>query len=148
MKIKISESQAKRLQLIKEETNPLIGFEQFCKVKIQEINKLYTNISHVSIGEIVNHEIDMTKINNRLEEIETSLNEMNKKAYDYINNLPESDLDLRIDRASDSVSNKLTSLQLIIGDLEKIQKLVLDHNLGNSFSDIKPIDISNNQNNH
>jgi hypothetical protein len=146
MKIRITENQAKRLNLIKEDVNPLIKFEEYCKIKVKEINSLYNNMMMVSIGNIVNNEIDTGKLKNRLDEMESEMNDMNKRAYDYINNLPDGDLDLRIDRATDMVSNKLTSLQLIVMDLEKLQELIEEHNLTNSFSDIKPIDITNKEN--
>ena len=45
MKITITEAQAKRLNLIKEDTSPIDLFEQLCKNKVQEVNNLYSKIS-------------------------------------------------------------------------------------------------------
>ena len=143
MKIKITEDQAKRLKLISENANPLSQFELFCKSKIQEINKLYVNVTNLSVAEIINNDIEMASISGTLDKIESDLHVSNNRAYQYINTLPESDLDVRIDRAYDSVKDKLNSLQIIVMDLERLQLSSLDHSLTASFEDTKPKDITN-----
>jgi hypothetical protein len=141
-KIKITESQAKRLKLINENADELARFEHFCKIKVDEINKVYTKVTNISVAEILNHEVNMVEINNILEKIDNELYIGNKKAYESINNLPESDLDVRIDKAYDKVHNKLTPLQIIVLDLEKLQLAAEQHDLTGPFNDVKPIDIS------
>lgn len=141
-KIIITEDQAKRLNLINEDINPLSQYEQFCKVRVEEVNKLYSRVTSISIGEILNNDVNMEQMNGLLDKIENDMRAGNKRAYDYINNLPESDLDIRIDRAYDTVNDKLTALQLIVMDLEKLQLSTEQHNLLKSFSDVKPLDIN------
>lgn len=142
MKIKITENQAKRLKLISEDSNPLSQFEHFCAVKVQEVNKLYGKIINITIAEIAQNEVSMKAINGVLDKIDQEIHVGNKRTYDYINNLPDEDLDLRIDRASSSVMDKLTPLQLISMDLEKLQEAIQERNLLAPFKDLKPLDIS------
>lgn len=143
MKIIITEGQAKRLKLINENTDPLTQFEYLCKSKIQEINKLYTKVTNLSIHEILHKEIDMGNLYKILENIENNLMMADKKSYDYIKTLPEANLDDRIDSAHDSVSDRLRPLQIIVMDLEKLQLSTEEHSLTQPFNDIKPLDITN-----
>lgn len=142
MKIKITEDQAKRLNLINEDVNPLTQFEAYCKDKAQVINNLYLKVTAISINEILHGQINMEEINNQLDLIEDSVRNGTKRAYQYIQNLPETDLDIRIDNAEDIVLNKLHALQLITMDLEKLQLSTEQHNTLTPFKDVKPMDIS------
>jgi hypothetical protein len=142
MKVRITESQAKRLNLINEDTDMVSQFEQYCKVKVQELNNIYTKISNLSIIDIFENSVNFGELYNYVSNIENKLLEAEKRTYDYINNLPDNDLDTRIDNAYSSVGDKLTSIQLIIMELEKLQNLNTEHKLKDSFNDVKPIDIS------
>ena len=146
MKIKITEEQANRLKLLKEDLNPLITFEQFCKMKTDEINKMYTRVSNIVVAEILNGEINIEQIVTWMDSLELELGRRNSTAYDYIENLPEEDLDVRIDRAKSRLDDKIASLSLIVSPLEKLDDLVKEHNLTIVFSDVKPMDISDIQN--
>jgi hypothetical protein len=142
MKVRITESQAKRLNFINEDTDMVSQFEQYCKVKVQELNNIYVKVSNLTIIDIFENSVNFGELYNYVSNIENKLLEAEKRTYDYINNLPENDLDIRIDNAYSSVGDKLTSIQLIIMELEKLQNLNAEHKLKDSFNDIKPIDIS------
>lgn len=142
MKVRITESQAKRLNFINEDTDMVSQFEQYCKVKVQELNNIYVKVSNLTIIDIFENLVNFSELYNYVSNIENKLLEAEKKTYDYINNLPDNDLDTRIDKAYYSVSDKLNSIQLIIMELEKLQNLNAEHKLKESFNDIKPIDIS------
>jgi len=142
MKIKITEEQAKRFKLINEDTNPLSQFEHFCTVKVQDVNKLYSKVISLTIIELLNGEINLKDISNVLDKIEGDIHNGNKRAYNYINSLPDEDLDIRIDRASDSVMRKLNVLQLMVMDLEKFQFSGQQHSITRLFKDVKPMDIT------
>ncbi len=142
MKIKITEAQANRLKLLKEDMNPLAQFEKFCKDKVQEVNNLYLKVTSITISDILNKEVNIQEINHQLDIIERDLMMGNKRAYLYIDKMPDEGLDVRIDRANDTVHDKLTPLQLVTMDLEKLQLSAEHHSLTKPFSDIKPMDIS------
>ena len=142
MKVRITESQAKRLNFINEDTDMVSQFEQYCKVKVQEVNNIYVKVSNLTIIDIFENSVNFGELYNYVNNIENKLLEAEKRTYDYINNLPENDLDSRIDNAYSSVGDKLTSIQLIIMELEKLQNLNSEHKLKDTFNDVKPIDIS------
>lgn len=142
MKIKITENQAKRLKLINEDINPLTQYEAFCKQMVEKVNKMYLHISAISISEILNNQVSMEEINTQLNAMEREIANGGKRAYQYINNSQEEDLDVRIDNAENLVMDKLTPLQLITMDLEKLQLTIEQHNITAPFKDVKPMDIS------
>ena len=143
MKIKITEEQAKRLKLIKENADPLTYFEQHCVKLIAEINKVYGKVININVAEILSGEVSISELSKHLDKIEDSLRVYEKKAYAYIETLPEEDLDVRIDDAYYKVNQKLTPLQLMVMDLERFQNSSEEHKLTEPFKDVKPMDISN-----
>ena len=142
MKIKITEQQAKRLRIIKEDIDVLSQFEQLCKVNSQEMDKLYMKLSDLSVAEILNNEVSLEEMESYVRNIEAKLMDANRKAYSYIENLPEEDLDLRIDNAFDKANGKISSIQLIIYGLKDLQNSAEEHNLTKDFANLKPIDIT------
>lgn len=146
MKIKISEGQANRLNLLKEELNPLTKFEHYCKVKSEELNKLYAKVSNIIIIEVLNGEVNIREIIDILDGIESSLYNGNTAAYKYIEQLPENELDVRIDDAQYYIDHKINSIQLILDSLERLSDSVDELKITQPFDDVKPIDITGMQN--
>ncbi len=143
MKIKITESQAKRLNLLKEDMTPLAKFEDYCKNKSKELDKLYLYVVNYSILDILDEKIDINKINTEVEAIDKSLVQFSNLTYDYYKKLPEDQtIGDRIDNAYDNLNNKLSTLTNILVPLEMIQNENKQHRISNSFSDVKPLDIS------
>ncbi len=56
--------------------------------------------------------------------------------------MPDEGLDARIDRASEWVTDKVTAIQIIIMELEKLQELSERHELVKVFDDVQPIDVT------
>lgn len=147
MKIKISEGQANRLNLLKEELNPLTKFEYYCKVKTEELNKLYAKVSNIIIIEVLNGEVNIKEIVGMVDEIETSLYKGNTAAYKYIEQLPDSNLDIRIDDAQYNIDQKINSIQLILDSLERLRDSVDELKITQPFDDVKPLDVTGTENN-
>ncbi len=142
MKIKLTEAQFEKVRLLKEGTEIVSQFEAYCAKKNQELNLLYGKIINISVAEVLNMEVNLDGLEKHLSRIEDELHQANTNAYNVINKLPDDNLDVRIDRAQSQVSDKLSSLNLILLSLEKIQDYEKEHNLSKSFSDSKPIDIT------
>lgn len=142
MKIKITEQQAKRLRIINEDIDVLSQFEQLCKVNSQEMDKLYMKLSDLSVAEILNNEVSLEEMESYVRNIEAKLMDANRKAYSYIENLPDENLDLRIDNAFDKANGKISSIQLIIYGLKDLQNSSEEHNLTKDFENLKPIEVS------
>lgn len=141
-RIKITEAQAKRLNLISENTDPISSFEHFCRIKAQEVDRLYSKLTVMSIGEIINNEVNVAKLTEMLDKIESEVRAGSRMSYQHIKNMPEDNSDLRIDDAEDLVMDKLTPLQLFVMDLERLQNSIDDSRLTTSFNDINPLDIT------
>jgi hypothetical protein len=142
MKIKITEQQAKRLRIINEDIDVLSQFEQLCRVNSQEMDKLYMKLSDLSVAEILNNEVSFEEMESYVRNIEAKLMDANRKAYSYIENLPDENLDLRIDNAFDKANGKISSIQLIIYGLKDLQNSSEEHNLIKDFENLKPIEVS------
>lgn len=137
MKIKITEDQAKRLGLINENLDPLSQYEMYCKSMVKKVNAIYHKVIRITINDLVHNKVNMEEINQQLDAIDSAISDGSRKAYAYIETLPEENLDLRIDRAHDLVNDRLTPLQLITMDLEKLQAANTSHNYVKAFSDMK-----------
>jgi hypothetical protein len=129
MKIKITEKQALRLNLIKEDfpLNPLTNFESYCNSKLQFINTQYLKITHMAVADILEGQINFEELYNILDAIDSEASTLNNRAYDYIEHLPEDNLD---------------SLIILVNYLGKIQED--GEVLNKQFSELKPLDITNN----
>ena len=147
MRVKITEKQLKRIkEQLTEQVDKVVEFEQFCKDKVQEVNKIYSKVIGLSVAEIINNEVNISKIVNYVWELENTLIWGKKKeAENYIETLSDEEaenLDLRIDNAYSFIVKKIDSLNLILEELDDLQKESEDNELLKSFSDVKPIDIN------
>ena len=147
MRVKITEKQLKRIkEQLTEQVDKVFEFEQFCKDKVQEVNRIYSKVIGLSVAEIINKEVNISKIVNYVWELENTLIWGKKKeAENYIETLSDEEaenLDLRIDNAYSFIVKKIDSLNLILEELDDLQKESEDNELLKSFSDVKPIDIS------
>lgn len=140
MKIKITEDQAKRLKLV-ESLDPVSEFEQLCKIKSVEVERLFKKISYFSISQIINKVVDMAQINHKLDAIESEISLGNRKAFAHIGGLEDNGLDARIDKADDLITSKLNTLQLLTMDLEKLQLSSEQHGITKAFPMGKNIEI-------
>jgi hypothetical protein len=110
------------------------------------VNKIYSKVIGLSVAEIINKEVNISKIVNYVWELENTIIWGKKKeAENYIETLSDEEaenLDLRIDNAYSFIVKKIDSLNLILEELDDLQKESEDNELLKSFSDVKPIDIS------
>lgn len=146
MKIKITEAQAKRLKLIKENSNIIEQFEMLCKNKSEELNKIFFNITNFSILEILEPEFNSEQIYSNVSEIERTINAMEDKLISFSETLPEDQIkkiDSLITNYTSSLFNKINSIHLILMELEKVHELSIEHKPLSLFPNNKPIDISN-----
>jgi hypothetical protein len=145
-KIKITEAQARSLGLINENVDMLAQFEQFCKVKIEEVNRLYSTTTMMNVGDIMTNPTTLIKLSERLSNIEDTLRTASRKVENTIIGHPdENDLDSRLDKAEWGLKGKISSLQLMIVTLDNFRELSVEHEIRKDFIDIKPIDITSSQ---
>lgn len=150
MKIKITEIQlAKLKEKLTENVNVIDNFEQFCKAKAQEVNRLYSKTIALSVDEIVKGEINIADIIEYVWNMENVIiRNKYKEAYAFIETLSNDDefenLDLKLDTAKSYVVNKIDTLNGILKSLNSLQESIKDGkiNIEKSFGDVKPIDIN------
>jgi Na+-transporting NADH:ubiquinone oxidoreductase subunit NqrC len=106
------------------------------------MDKLYMKLTNLSVAEILDDEVSFEEMESYVRNIEGKLVDANRKAYNYIENLPEDNLDLRIDNAFEKVNGKVAVIQLIIFGLKDLQSSSEKHNFKKDFDNLKPIDIS------
>lgn len=137
MKIKITETQANRIGLLMEAVDPLAKLENYSKMKSDTINSIYNNVTSASIMDVINNQINFSQYIEILDDIEQTTNMLSDKAYQYIDELPDEGLDVRIDNAHDAIDKKIDVLKVLLINLHDIQ------NLGTRdvFHDNQPLDI-------
>lgn len=139
MKIKITESQAKFLKLIKEGVDVSKQGSEYEKLS-KQLDKIYSHISVVNIGDILDNSFDIEKIYELMNHIESLYYTINKE----VNNIFK-DLDVGdesgtwdsfnyIDDLGNMVSKKIDILNEVVASLRKVSEFMGDNdsNLFNS----------------
>ena len=63
MRVKITEKQLRRIkEQLTEQVDKVTEFEQLCKEKAQEVNRIYSKVSNITVLEIINNEVNIKKI--------------------------------------------------------------------------------------
>ena len=142
MKIKITEAQARRLNLLKESNDPVARIEQYVKIKIGFVDNLYDSIVNLSVYELLTEKINFNEKANSLMVISDEISLLARQAYSYIHDLPDEGLDQRIDYAKETMDGKVDSLQLIISAIERVIETEEDYKVTQFFKSSGPMDIT------
>jgi ferritin len=126
MKIKITESQAKFLKLIKEDADVSKQANELEKIS-KQLDKIYSHVSTVSVGEILDNSFDIdkiydlvnhignlnhevrTQIHNIYMDVDAGENDETMKTHDFIDNL------------SSKVNKKVEMLDAVVSALRRIK---------------------------
>lgn len=145
-RIKITEAQAKSLGLINENVDMVVQFEQFCKIKSQELNQIYSHVITINVENVIDKSVDLTKMIGRVENIEDKLRIAHRNVERVIIGQPnEDELDSRLDDAEWVVKKKINALQTILATLYHLRILSIEDDLTKPFSDNTPRDITSQQ---
>lgn len=143
MKIRITESQYNKIRLVKENEDFLNKFKSFCAAKISEIDSIYSKILYETVADVLNFNMNFKEINNRISKIEDDVYKAEKniiamyqRGTTYIE-----EIELVISDIAEAVSDKATSLTLILNKLEELQDYQEEHRLTKQFSNVKPMEI-------
>ena len=147
MKLRITESQLKKAKLITEGQEVVHTFMTKADDIKEILNRLYSKLIFSTLAEVVEGDIDLNVITNKLEQLRTVLYTYYKKGEMFFNNMPEAefdgdnkwgDLQMKMEDTYQEVHyNKLDVLEELIDDL----KSVVDRDVEKSFKDIKKMDI-------
>ncbi len=141
MKIRITEAQAKRLNLLKEASNPYEAVLEYSKNATEKLDFIYNKVKQTTIEDILSGGVNIDGLRDMVDEIESGIKPLYSRGYEYINNLPEEGLDANLDDADWVVSDKASALSLILGQMDNLHELNIKHKLSKSFKD-NTLDIS------
>jgi hypothetical protein len=139
MKIRITENQYTKMRLILEQTELINQFKNFCDTKVNEINKIYSSVSNVTVSDVLSNKINLLAMQNTVQKIEDSVYGASEKVKNQIDLNMLDQLEGEILDISDTVTSKIAPLFLILESLIEIQQKQ-DYTL-KLFSDVKPIEI-------
>ena len=143
MKIKITESQYSKIRIVKEQEEYIERYKSFCAEKANEADNIYSKIINESVGDILGMSINAEQLNSMVDKIENSVLSAEKNMESLYSQglITGPDLELSIADIASSVTDKLTSIALLLNCLEKIQGYEQEHHLSHSFKNIKPLEI-------
>ncbi len=145
MKIIITESQLGRLKILKEQQDDIDKYRAFCQIKAEEVNNIYNKVSYETLANFLNMSVDVEQLIKHLEMIETAVEKAERNMLQLwergIVGDGDDSYDMIINEIAHMVTDKTTSLTLILGHIEEIQIYQKKHNLTRYFDDNKPLDI-------
>lgn len=135
MKLRITEAQAKRLNLLKEASNPYEAVLEYSKTATERLNFIYNKLKQTTIEDILSGNVNIEGLSDMVYKIESDIKPLYTRGYEYINNLPEEGLDQDLDDAEWVVSDKASSLSLILNQMDNLYEVNIKHKLTKSFKD-------------
>ena len=158
MKIRITESQLKKIKshLTEDSENPVDDYIKVLNRCINEINNLYNKLIFITADDIIRDERVLKPFEDKSLQLEEIERKYRKIAESYIEKLPEEEfdqLDSKISNANHVFTRKTLVFSYIFSGLDNARRNIYDdfENLDISldknypFSDVKPIDITQQQ---
>lgn len=143
-KIIITESQAKRLQILDDKGNPVDKIVQYSKIKTDILNELFNNVANNSTLLDAN-KFDFKKLDDQISNIYDELISLEKEATTYVNDMSDEEFDgedVIIDEAVSDVKEKLYVLKEIVSTLGDLAKLFKDEKVFEKFKVETPLDVT------
>ena len=143
-KIIITESQAKRLEILDDKGNPVDKIVQYSKIKTDILNELFNNVANNSTLLDAN-KFDFKKLDDQISNIYDELISLEKEATTYVNDMSDEEFDgedVIIDEAVSDVKEKLYILKEIVSTLGDLAKLFKDEKVFEKFKVETPLDVT------
>ena len=142
MKIKITEGQTKRLNLLKENNEDPIGVLHKNTLRLEPVlSKIFNELTNLSVSEIQNTNFD--NITSVISEIEEKVGLLERQANAYINTQSEDDnwdLENRLTDATYEFNKKLNIIEDLNYKLSNLQEYMSENDIMSKFP---PLDITN-----
>lgn len=132
MKIRLTEAQARRLNILKEADNAYDKALEFSKNASTKLNMIFNNLKDITIIELLENTPNLDGLSNLVADIELQMNKLYKMGYKHIENLDDEGLDANLDDAQRIVSDKSLALRIMINQLENL----VDENSTNSVIEV------------
>jgi uncharacterized protein YoxC len=144
MKIKITEAQARRLNLLKESNDPVVVLNNYLTKSKQTLNKIFNELTDKTLKEI--NEINFDLINSTINTIEKESSILYKKVEvlidDASNNSRWDDYDRLTDKLNpewDDFNSKLTTIEDLLYKLNQLHEYFIEKDVMSNF---EPLDIT------
>jgi hypothetical protein len=147
MKIIITEDQARRLNILNSSSDPILKMEQYAKLKVDVIDKMYEKILNLSVSEIISEDFELA-IKSNLSEISNESHKIYILGYRYLESMSDEEadgLDMRLDDANSILSAKINALEALIYGIENLNYISIENELTNVFKPQEPLDITDQQ---
>lgn len=147
MKIIITEDQARRLNIIDPSSDPIVKMEQYSKLKMDVIDKMYQKIGNLSISEITSPDFELD-LDSTLNNISSESHKIYMLGYRYLESISDEEadgLDVKLDDANSALSAKIDGLEALIYGIKNINYISLENQLPNVFKAQEPLDITDHQ---
>jgi hypothetical protein len=135
MKIRLTEEQAKRLNILKEADNPYDRALEYSKDASTKLNMVFNKLKDITIIELLENTPNLDGLSNIVADIELRMNELYRMGYKHIEDIDEEGLDANLDDAQRIVSDKSLALRVMISQLEKLVDEHMEFSMTEPFKD-------------
>lgn len=149
MRIKLTESQIDMLQRMNEADVDLSQYFDAMKGLIKQVNGIYSKVTFSTLSEFLDGDIDASTLEKDLYDINAKRHKLYTNAYKMLERIPDDeydtagyDYDQQIDNMDSLLSDKITSVELILQYMSDMQMKEGDLNITKVFKDIKTMQIN------
>lgn len=148
MKIIITEDQARRLNILNPNSDPIVKLEQYVKLKTEVIDGMFQNLVNLSLIEIMNPDFNLD-LDNVIDDVKSGVNKLYIAGYRYLDTLSDDEsegLDVKLDDASRLLTDKLYAMEIIVNKVQDLKQASNEFHLTDVFKNQEPLDITNSEN--
>lgn len=138
MKIKLSENQCKRLNIINEETDILSNLRDTAKNVSDKLDVIQSKLTFVTLGEIFNNEIPLDDISDAINALERLFTGVYKNISDWLyHKAPDekkfSDMLEEVEDIDYRISNKFSALDFVLFPLKEVAEKAIEHEMNKNY---------------
>lgn len=143
MRIRITEGQANRLNILNNGDNPVKLLNQYTKLKMDVIDSIYEMISNLSISELISSDLNIDKYMDIFDGIEIGINKYKENAFNFIGHDDEKEEERReADIISYDLERKISGLSGLVNILSRVKNELGENEYLRMFNGNEPLDVT------
>ncbi len=144
MRIRITEDQANRLNILNNGDDPIKLLNQYTKLKMDIVDNIYNTLVNLSVSELMNSELNLEGYEDIISGIEVGINKYKENAFNFIGHDDEKEEQRReADIIPYDLERKISGLDSMLSTLDRTMSALEDNEYLRLFKGNKPIDITN-----
>lgn len=144
MRIRITEDQANRLNILNNGDNPVKLLNQYTKLKMDVIDQIYDTLVNLSISELMNPEFNLRGYEDVISGIEVGVRNYKESAFTFIGNDDEHEEEIsEADMIPYDLERKLSGLDSMISSIGTLRNDLEDNEYLRMFKGNEPMDVTN-----